>query len=125
MRALLAAAAVCLALPAATSALPPPKRPIDSYCSPSGDVCYGIYNRGGIVFQITTPARYFLRYSVCVRPPRGATRCRSAPMRDMGSTWSSSIRWPRGYGDHGAGVYRVTWKQRGRRLGPTLTFTRR
>jgi hypothetical protein len=124
-RALLAAAFLCLALPAATSALPPPKRPIDSYCSTTGDLCYGIYNAGGIVFRITTQARYFARYSVCVRPPRGATRCRSAPLQGQGSVWGSSIRWPRGYGDHGLGVYRVTWKQAGRRLGPTLRFTRR
>lgn len=126
MRALLlVAAAAVLALPATTSALPPPKRPLDAYCSPSGDLCFGIYNASGIVFRITTQARYFARYSVCVRPPRGATRCRSAPLRGQGTVWGSSITWPRGYGDHGAGVYRVTWKHAGRRLGPTLQFRRR
>src|SRR5438034_273690 len=42
-------------------------RTIASYCSSSGDICFGIFDRGGKVFlQISTAARYFSRYTVCV-----------------------------------------------------------
>jgi hypothetical protein len=102
-----------------------PKASIARYCSPSGDLCFGIFRAGGIVFRITTVERYFARYRVCVRTPHGASTCRAAPIRRQGSMYGSSVRWPRGFGDHGPGVYRVTWTQAGRRLGPTLRFRRR
>jgi hypothetical protein len=101
------------------------KAPVARYCSPSGDLCFGIFRAGGIVFRITTVERYFARYRVCVRPPRGSSSCRTAPIRRQGSLYGSNVRWPRGFGDHGPGVYRVTWSQAGRRLGPTLRFRRR
>jgi hypothetical protein len=42
-----------------------------SYCSPSGDLCYGVVRRrGAIVLRIDTIERYFARYTLCVRPPR-------------------------------------------------------
>ncbi len=59
---------------------------IASYCSASGDVCYGIFSRSGKVYlEITTAARYFKRYTLCVRrlPPRStpkyAQRCGLVP----------------------------------------------
>jgi hypothetical protein len=64
-------ASALLAAPAASAA---PAARLASYCSPSGDVCYGAFNRGGrLILQITTAARYFTRYTLCVtRLPRGA-----------------------------------------------------
>jgi hypothetical protein len=112
-------------LAASTSAVAQPQKYVARYCSPSGDVCFGIFRSRGIVFRITTIERYFGRYRVCVRAPTGATRCRTLPIRRQGSVWGSSVRWPRIFGDHGPGVYRVTWSQGGTRLGPTLRFRRR
>jgi hypothetical protein len=102
-----------------------PKEYIARYCSPSGDLCLGIFDAGGIVFQIVTAERYFARYRICVRPPRGEVRCRNLPINRQTPVWGSHVRWPRIFGDHGPGVYRVTWSHAGRRLGPTLRFTRR
>jgi hypothetical protein len=102
-----------------------PTAPIARYCSTSGDLCFGIFRAGGIVFRITTVERYFARYRVCVRTPHGSSTCRTAPIRRQGPVYGSSVRWPRGFGDHGPGVYRVTWSQAGHRLGPTLRFRRR
>ena len=117
---------------------------IASYCSSSGDVCYGIFNRGGKVFlELTTAARYFNRYTLCVtRLPRGsdpehAQRCGAFPVfRRAGSTWGSSVNYARQYPPLPPGRYRVTWRlacshctakaQRhsaaGSPLGPPLSF---
>jgi hypothetical protein len=124
--ALVATALILLGLAAgsASAADPQPRKYVARYCSPSGDVCLGIFQATGIVFEIRTAARYFARYKVCVRPPKGARTCRTAPIRRQGSVYGSYMRWPRAFGNRGPGVYRVTWSQSGRRLGPTLKFTR-
>jgi hypothetical protein len=103
---------------------------IASYCSTSGDVCYGIFKRSGKVsLEITTAARYFNRYTLCVRrlPPRStpayAERCGSFPVfRQSGSTWGSRVNYSRQYPLTFAGTYRVIWKLAGSALGPALRF---
>jgi hypothetical protein len=105
-------------------------RKIASYCSTSGDVCYGIFKRSGKVsLEITIAARYFDRYTLCVRrlPPRStpayAQRCGSFPVfRQSGSTWGSRVNYARQYPLTFAGTYRVTWKLAGGALGPALRF---
>jgi hypothetical protein len=57
---------VCAAfLLASTASAAPEQTParLANYCSPSGDVCYGIFNDRGrfIRFQLTLAARYFGR----------------------------------------------------------------
>jgi hypothetical protein len=106
-------AALLVAAPAPT--------PLATYCSSSGDVCYGAFRRGSVVrLQITTAARYFPRYTLCVQPPTGARRCGSFPI-----LWGAAGS---GYGTvklstFGAarpGVYRATWRLGSGPLGPTL-----
>src|SRR5439155_638750 len=68
----LAVALLVLALPSVASARPFAERAttLASYCSPSGDVCYGLIRRNGVVgAELTTAAHYFNRYTLCVRPP--------------------------------------------------------
>jgi hypothetical protein len=117
--AVLLAAAVGLG-PAATTA----------YCSPSGDLCYGIFGRRHRVYlRITTAAHYFNRYTLCVRllpaaagGAEHALRCGSFPLfRGGGGTWVSTINYARQYPITQPGRYRVTWKA-GPPLGPSLTF---
>jgi hypothetical protein len=117
------------ATPGAGQAAAGPKT-IASYCSPSGDVCYGIFKRSGKVsLEITTAARYFNRYTLCVRrlPPQGTPaytqRCGSFPVfRQSGSTWGSRVNYARQFPLISAGAYRVTWKLAGSALGPALRF---
>ena len=117
--ALLAAGAAVA--PAGASAAAPAR--IAAYCSPSGDLCFGIMNRSGAVhLEIDTVARYFSRYRLCVRAPSGLTTCRSFPLRPRGALWGSSVRWYRNFPNGGPGVYRVTWKLGSNPLGPTLRF---
>lgn len=115
------------ALAAPASSAPAPKT-IASYCSPSGDVCFGIVKRSGVIrFQVTTAARYFNRYTLCVRPPgtgaAGKLRCGSFPIfRGSASTWYGSVRFKPTFPGGWPGVYRVTWRLGSDPLGPTLRF---
>jgi hypothetical protein len=115
-----------VALVAAPGASPATVRTLASYCSPSGDVCYGIVDRGGdIRLELTTAARYFGRYIRCVKPPGGGAaglrRCGSFPVfRADGGTWAGSVRLRRQFPASQAGVYRVTWRLGTQPLGPTL-----
>jgi hypothetical protein len=99
---------------------------VKSYCSPSGDVCYGIFKRGGKVsLEITTAAKYFNRYTLCVRRTRPAApqRCGSFPVfRQGGSTWGSRVNYARQFPVKSPGRYRVTWKLGSGPLGPALQF---
>ena len=111
---------------AAASPTAPRTKTIASYCSPSGDVCYGIFNRGGKVsLEITTAAKYFNRYTLCVRRTRPAApqRCGSFPVfRQGGSTWASRVNYARQFPVKSPGRYRVTWKLGSGPLGPALQF---
>jgi hypothetical protein len=120
---LLITVAAGFAMAAPVSAAPSGR--IASHCSASGDVCYGVFDdRGVIRFQLTLAAKYFSRYRICVRPPRGATTCRSFPVKRVGSQFGGAVRWERNFPKRGPGRYRVTWKQGAQALGPGLTFRR-
>ena len=118
----LAGAAVALLVPAAGAA----PVPVKTYCSPSGDVCFGIFRRSGAVFfDLSTAAKYFQRYTLCVRPPRGVVTCRRFPIRSSGrGAFHSSVRWHTSFPARGAGTYRVTWRLQ-KPLGPMLSFSLR
>jgi hypothetical protein len=122
-------ASVALLSAASASAAYEPKRYIARYCSPTGDLCYGIFgfrSNDRIVFQLSTQEPYFASYRICVKPPTGAVRCRNFPINKLTPIYGSHVYWRRNFGDRGPGVYRVTWKsQQGTRLGPTLRFRRR
>jgi hypothetical protein len=121
MRILLAAA--CLAAVACPTATAAPDGRIAARCSASGDVCYGVFDdHGTIRFQLTLAAKYFTRYRICVRPPRGATTCRSFPVKRVGSQFAGAVRWTRNFPFRGLGRYRVTWKLGAQALGPGLLF---
>jgi hypothetical protein len=115
-----------VALVAAPGAPAATVRTLVAYCSPSGDVCYGVVDRGGdIRLELTTAARYFGRYTLCVKPlgggAAGLRRCGSFPVfRAGGGTWASSVRLRRQFPASQGGVYRVTWSLGTQPLGPTL-----
>jgi hypothetical protein len=113
----------CAAAPASAAVdIYKPKRYVARNCSATGDICLGIFRSSTIVFQLMTVEKYFPRYTICVQSPRGAETCRTLPVNRQGRVWGSHKRWPRHFGDSRPGVYRVTWSQAGRRLGPTLRF---
>ena len=126
---------ITLAAPAATTSAAVNRpastsRTIASYCSPSGDVCFGVFSRRHRIYlRISTAAHYFGRYDLCVRllppsrAPAHALRCGSFPVfRQGGSTWGSTVDYARQYPVKVPGRYRVTWGQGGTPLGPPLHF---
>lgn len=143
---------LALAIGGASAGVASSAKTLASYCSPSGDICYGIRTDGARVFlQLTTAARYFDRYTLCVTLlPRSAggaehlRRCGAFPLlRQTRSTWGSSVNLARqfiGPLSHpfplSRGRYQVSWKQvcsscapseqrhsaKGQPLGPSLFF---
>ena len=125
MTILAALIAAVVAAPSAAAA-PAPTR-LASYCSPTGDLCFGVFRSAGVVrLRITTAARYFTRYRLCLRPPgtggAGLQRCGSFPLfRGAAGSGYGSVKlsaFPR----TGPGVYRATWRIGSGPLGPTLRF---
>lgn len=117
---LLALAASIAAVAPATAA---EKTRVKSYCSPSGDVCYGIFKAGSTYsFRLTLAAKYFSRYRVCVLPLGQQVKCKSFPVKKTGASWGGTVVWQRNFPVRGPRGYRVTWRQGTRRLGPPLTF---
>jgi hypothetical protein len=109
----------------ASSAVRP--KTLASHCSPSGDVCYGVFDRNGAIsLELTTVAHYFARYRLCVKQPVGGAagfrRCGSYPVFRRGSGWGSSVRYARQFPPPQPGLVRVTWSLGDRPLGPALTF---
>lgn len=128
--ALIARALAVLALATGAALSSPPTaatgvapKPIATYCSPTGDLCFGVFDRSGAVsLELTTFARYFARYHLCVTPPRGTATCKSFPVRESGRLYASRVRWHRNFPARGPGQYRVAWKLGGALLGPRLGF---
>lgn len=127
----LLAAAALLALVAAAAAParadgPPPPGPRISapYCSPSGDICFGIVlRRGALSLELTAMERYFDRYRLCVRAPDGASTCRAFPLARRGAVHGSAVRWSASFPSRGRGSYEVRWLLGREPLGPPLRFT--
>lgn len=112
-----------VALVASRPTLESSERAEPVYCSASGDVCFGIRGRAeAVVLRITTVERYFPRYRLCVRPPRGSPTCKTFPIRRSGQAYGSAVRWRAHFPNRGPGRYRVTWRLGTTRLGPTLAF---
>jgi hypothetical protein len=96
---------------------------LPSYCSTSGDVCYGIFKaRAAHNLRLTLAAKYFSRYRICVKPLGRAATCKSFPVKKTGAEWGGKVSWQRNF-PHTPGRYRVTWRLGANRLGPPLTFT--
>ena len=118
---ILVALAACLAF--ASPALSANPKRIASYCSTTGDVCYGIYRQGETYqVQLTTAARYFGRYTICSKPPGVAATCKSFPVRKRGRQFGGVVLFEKNFPHRLYGNYRVTWKQGTQPLGPVLKF---
>jgi hypothetical protein len=99
---------------------PARRTPLKTYCSPSGDLCYGIVRRSGAIYlELTTFEKYFSTYRLCVTPPGARERCRRYAVRRQGRLYGSIVRWRGNFPMTRAGVYRVAWKLRAP-LGPAL-----
>ncbi len=95
------------------------------YCSPSGDLCYGVVHGPPLRLRIGLIARYFTRYRLCVTGPDRQQVCRSFKVhRTGGGTYGSTVKWSRHFPNLGPGVYRARWWAAGNALGPAVAFKR-
>jgi hypothetical protein len=105
-----------------TQAAPKPPQTVESYCSKTGDLCFGIFRKQGAIFlDLTAAAKYFERYTLCVRTPKRRTTCRDFGLRRDGPFFASHVRWHASFPTAGPGRYWVSWRLR-RPLGPSLWF---
>ena len=114
---LVIAAALLVSAPNASAA--------SSYCSPSGDVCYGAFDKGAKVrLRITLMAGYFTRYRLCVRAPSGNRTCHRFRLhRIEHGMYDSQVRWARHFPTGAPGTYRARWSYgAGVNLGPPIRF---
>ena len=111
---MLVALALCAAPAAARS----------SYCSPTGDLCFGARGQGTVTkLRITLMAHFFTRYRLCVTAPGGARDCRRFRVhRAAHGLYDSTVRWASHFPSHGPGTYRARWRSGGASLGPAVRF---
>jgi Family of unknown function (DUF6636) len=96
-----------------------------SYCSPSGDLCFGIKGRNNDPVLRIDSFVDFGRYMLCVTAPDASRVCKRFRLRARGrDLFGSGVRWRRHYPDKGGGLYRVRWRTGGEPLGPRLSFPR-
>ena len=107
---------------AATALIPATASARTKYCSSSGDVCYRVIKGSPYKLQITTAAKYFSRYRLCIRSNSGRECHRFRMRRAAGGTYASTIVLENHFSYLGRGLYKATWYAGGNRLGPSLTF---
>ena len=104
-----------------------PAAAVTRHCSASGDVCYGAFGAGHATkLKLTLAAKYFNRYTLCVRAPSGTRNCRQFGVFSIGNgLFGSTVTWAAHFPAHGPGLYRATYRYGGASVAPSLTFARR
>lgn len=112
----------------ATLAFATPASARTSYCSPSGDFCYGLNGDRDPKIVLNMAARYFPKARICVTPPDGAERtCKTYKVKDQGNVFGVRVRWSAKFPNHGPGKYKVKFYSAGSTsegLGPSVSFRR-
>lgn len=115
---------VLATLAAAGAAAPTAQAAGSTYCSPSGDLCYGAQGKSpSFRLKITLMAKYFNRYTLCVRAPNGKRACERFRIVRSGRVYGSTVAWAKHFPFAGAGRYRATWKWGSGPAEPAITFT--
>jgi hypothetical protein len=97
--------------------------PLAVYCSPTGDLCQGVYRYNGrIKFSLGLFARYFNRVDVCVRDPSGRRTCRGVRVKKNGPLFEARIALAGNFPASKRGKYKVVWQRNGYRIGRALYF---
>lgn len=102
-----------------------PAAAVTRHCSASGDVCYGTFGAGHATkLKITLAAKYFNRYTLCVRAASGTRNCRQFNIFSIGNgLFGSTVTWAAHFPAHGPGLYRATYRYGGASVAPSLTFS--
>ena len=95
-----------------------------SFCSPTGDLCYGARGKGATVrLRITLAAHFFTRYRLCVTAPDHTRACHGFRVRRIPhGLFESTVHWSARFPSAGPGTYRARWRSGGNALGPPVSF---
>lgn len=120
------AAIAALVLSAALAAAPAGAFAATTYCSPSGDVCYGVVGSPPPVrLGITLAAHYFTSFRLCVTGPDGQRDCHGFRVRAAAhGQYALTVRWSAHFPNRGHGAYSARWLTGGQALGPPIAFVR-
>jgi hypothetical protein len=98
-----------------------------SFCSVTGDVCYGAYGNYGrpaspdLVLDLKD--MFFKRFTICVTGPRHLRSCRHFKVHRQGAGgYGSRVRWSRHFPHDGRGIYHARWLWNRSPLGPPISF---
>ena len=94
---------------------------LDQYCADSGDYCLAVKAKGDKVKLQIASLAFSGAYKLCVKGPV-RKNCNNYALTESGEGFADNVNWNRDYGYQGAGVYLVTWKFDGVKLGKTLGF---
>jgi hypothetical protein len=108
----------------AALALAAPASARSSYCSQSGDVCYGLSAGSDPKIQLSLAAKYFKEARICVSPPSGNRSCGTFAVKRYGSFYGVRVRWSSKFPNKGKGTYKVKFYNGADSLGPSVSFKR-
>lgn len=117
---------ITLALACAFAARPATAAVVDSYCSPSGDVCTTVKKKitqiGARVVKLQIATFSFKgSYDLCVKPVGDRRECHSFRLSKHRHLYRDSVIWTR-YFPEASGKQKATWRYSGDQIGPALTF---
>lgn len=96
---------------------------LDTYCSPTGDFCQGLFRKSGRVRAELSTFSFRGEVELCVNPPGGSTNCKDFRLRSSSQgIYKSSVALSKHFDLRGRGRYSVAWKQSGFRIGTKLHF---
>jgi hypothetical protein len=99
---------------------------IDAYCSPSGDYCQGVFRENGRIKLRMSQFPLRGKYQLCVKPPRQSQSCNKFRWRKkkMG-VYRGGVDFASHYPSKQKGLYKVSWRSSGSKIGKTLRFRKR
>lgn len=110
-----------LSIPSTAPASP---TPFDSYCSPTGDFCQGLYRQGGVRAKLSTFS-FRGSYELCVRSRRTGNDCKRFQLRTSSDgIYVGSVSLARHFDIGAHGRYAVAWTYGGSRIGKKLHFSK-
>lgn len=96
---------------------------LDARCSPTGDYCTAIKDKGGPIRLIIVGFPFEGSYKLCVDPPRLRKDCDKFRFKG-GRVPKGDVSLGGNFPHKPHGRYKVSWYWNGSKVGPTLHFNR-
>lgn len=96
---------------------------VDTYCSPSGDYCQGVFREDGRIKLRMSQFPFRGKYQLCVKPPRSSRSCSKFRWRKKKlGLFRGGVDFASHFPSKRKGLYRVSWRTSGTKIGKTLRF---